>query len=238
LANQDAPKSNVIPLPVRPVGAAAAPEAKAEARAEERAAEAELIERARRGDQRAFRSLVEKYQRRVFGLALGILKNPDEARDVSQEAFLKAHRHLGTFQGSASFYTWIYRITVNLCIDLRRKAGRDHAEFDERLAPRDVGGPAASVSPQRLSFDPQRALHNAELRQRMMAALQELSETHRTVLLLREVEGLSYKEIAESMDCPEGTVMSRLFHARQKMQELLREFVDFDTSSKEGAPRA
>lgn len=238
----------MIPLPARPgapapapalaTSAPAAPGAGKADSASDKAAEAEVIERARRGDQRAFRTLVEKYQRRVFALALGILKNPDEARDVSQEAFLKAHRHLSTFQGSASFYTWIYRITVNLCIDLRRKAGRDHAEFDERLAPRDVGGPAASVSPQRLSFDPQRALHNAELRKRMMAALQELSEMHRTVLLLREVEGLSYKEIAEIMSCPEGTVMSRLFHARQKMQELLRDFVDFDTSTKEGAPRA
>lgn len=227
----------MIPLPLRP-GAPPPAGPKLDDKAAEKAAEAEIIERARRGDQQAFRTLVEKYQRRVFSLALGILKNPDEARDVSQEAFLKAHRHLGTFQGSASFYTWIYRITVNLCIDLRRKAGRDHAEFDEKLLPREVGGPAASVSPQRLSFDPQRALHNTELRKRMLSALQELSEVHRSVLLLREVEGLSYKEIAETLNCPEGTVMSRLFHARQKMQELLRDFVDFDTSTKEGAPRA
>jgi RNA polymerase sigma-70 factor (ECF subfamily) len=202
-----------------------------------RRAEAQLVERARRGDAQAFRALVERYQRRVYSLALGFLKNPDEARDIAQEAFLKVYRHLPSFQGSASFYTWIYRITVNLCIDLRRKAGRgNQVEFDEKVAREEVGSPADELSPQRLGFDPARALANSELRGRITAALGQLTEQHRAVLLLREVDGLSYKEIAEVMACPEGTVMSRLFHARRQMQELLHEFAEYKT--REAAPSA
>ena len=159
------------------------------------------------------------------------MRDPDQAYDVSQEAFLKVYRHLGSFQGTSSFYTWVYRITVNLCIDLRRKANRGsgmHAEFDERIVHEEVGSPADQLSPQRLGFDPARALSNSELRQKIVGALGKLSEQHRAVLLLREVDGLSYKEIADVLECPEGTVMSRLFHARKQMQDLLREFADLD----------
>lgn len=189
--------------------------------------EAALIERIRRGDRQAFRVLVDRYQRRVYTLALGFVRDPDEARDISQEAFLKVYRHLDTFHGQSNFYTWLYRITVNLCIDLRRKAGRDNqAEFDERIAHEEAGSPADQISPGRLRFDPAKALHNRELRERLNAALEQLSESHRSVLLLREVEGLSYKEIAEVLECPEGTVMSRLFHARRQMQQLLLDFAE------------
>ncbi len=201
---------------------------------EQKRAEAELVDRSRRGDQKAFRTLVERYQRRVFALALGLLKDPDEARDISQEAFLKAHRHLGSFQGTASFYTWLYRITVNLCIDRKRRVGRgSEVELDERLSHRQVGSPADILSTQKLSFNPQRVAQSSELRKRILAALAQLSEQHRAVLILREVEGLSYKEIADSMDCPEGTVMSRLFHARRQMQELLSDFAE--DAEQEGA---
>ena len=204
---------------------------------ETKRAEAQLVERARRGDAQAFRTLVERYQRRVYSLALGFLKDPDEARDISQEAFLKVYRHLPTFQGTASFYTWLYRITVNLCIDLRRKAGRgNQVEFDEKIAREEVGSPADGLSTQRLGFDPGRALHNTELRGRLTTALAKLSEQHRAVLLLREVDGLSYKEIADVLECPEGTVMSRLFHARRQMQELLHEFAE--NKPREGASSA
>jgi RNA polymerase sigma-70 factor (ECF subfamily) len=191
----------------------------------------QLVERCRRGDRQAFRALVERYQRKVYSLALGIIRDPDEARDISQEAFLKVFRHLDTFQGTASFYTWVYRITVNLCIDLRRKAGRNQGarmEFDERIEHDEVGSPADQLSPRRLGFDPMRALHNSELRKHILSALDHLSDQHRTVLMLREVDGLSYKEIADVMETPEGTVMSRLFHARRQMQELLREYVDLE----------
>ena len=223
---QEPARSNVIPLPTgRPSTSTGASSPVSEARREE----ALLVERCRRGDRQAFRTLVDRYQRKVYSLALSFVRDPDEARDVSQEAFLKVFRHLNTFQGTASFYTWVYRITVNLCIDLRRKAGRGNTtEFDERIAHEESGSPADQLSTQRLGFDPGRALHNSELRKRLMGALDQLSEQHRAVLMLREVDGLSYKEIAEVLECPEGTVMSRLFHARKQMQELLREFADLD----------
>jgi len=201
---------------------------------EERRAEAELVERCRRGDKQAFRSFVERYQRRVFSLAFGLLKDADEARDICQEAFLKAHRNLGTFQGASSLYTWLYRITVNLCIDRKRRVGRgSEVELDERLPHDRAGNPADVLSAERPSFNPLRVAQSSELRGRILAALSELSVEHRSVLILREVEGLSYKEIADSMDCPEGTVMSRLFHARKRMQELLADFAD--DATQEGA---
>ncbi len=221
--------AKVIPLPT-PVQPGKQPDVTDE----QKRAEADLVERSRRGDQKAFRILVERYQRRVFSLAFGLLKDPDEARDISQEAFLKAHRHLGSFQGTASFYTWLYRITVNLCIDRKRRVGRgSEVELDERLSHRQVGSPADILSTQKLSFSPQRVAQSSELRKRILAALAQLSEQHRAVLILREVEGLSYKEIADSMDCPEGTVMSRLFHARRQMQELLSDFAE--DAEQEGA---
>jgi RNA polymerase sigma-70 factor (ECF subfamily) len=254
LTNREETRSNVIPLSAaRPHSSASAsasastsargtaarqpaPEA---SKAESREEDAKLVERCRRGDRQAFRSLVERYQRKVYTLALGFVRDPDQAYDISQEAFLKVFRHLDSFQGASSFYTWVYRITVNLCIDLRRKKshGTGQAEFDERIAHEEVGSPADQLSPQRLGFDPARALHNAELRKKLLAALEQLSEQHRTVLLLREVDGLSYKEIADVMECPEGTVMSRLFHARRQMQELLREFADVDANKEAATAR-
>lgn len=230
MANRDKDHSNVISLPTGRPASEAHPEKR-----EERKEEAQLVERCRRGDRQAFRVLVDRYQRKVYALALGFVRDPDEAYDVTQEAFLKVFRHLGSFHGTSSFYTWVYRITVNLCIDLRRKAGRgSHAEFDERIVHEEVGSPADQLSPLRLGFDPARALHNAELRKRLLIALDKLSEQHRAVLLLREVDGLSYKEIADTLECPEGTVMSRLFHARRQMQELLRDFTDLE-QNKEAA---
>lgn len=226
MANRELDQSNVIPFK----GARPAPPT-SPAVSERRQEEAQLVERCRRGDHQAFRTLVERYQRKIYALALGFVRDPDQAYDVTQEAFLKVFRHLDSFQGASSFYTWVYRITVNLCIDLRRKAGRGgpgHAEFDERIDHGEVGSPADQLSPRRLGFDPARALHNTELRQRLLVALDKLSEQHRAVLMLREVDGLSYKEIADVLECPEGTVMSRLFHARRQMQELLREFTDSD----------
>jgi len=241
LANTESNRGNVIPLktarptgkPNPPASASAAvsgSQAGEAAGSEARQEELKLVERCRRGDRQAFRTLVERYQRKVYSLALGFVRDPEQAYDISQEAFLKVYRHLGSFQGSSSFYTWVYRITVNLCIDHRRKAGRSggNAEFDERIVHEEVGSPADSLSPQRLGFDPARALQNSELRQKILAALEQLSEQHRAVLLLREVDGLSYKEISDVMECPEGTVMSRLFHARKQMQDLLRDFAGAD----------
>jgi RNA polymerase sigma-70 factor (ECF subfamily) len=187
----------------------------------------DLVKEARAGNHAAFRTLVERYQQKVYAMALSMMRDPDQARDAVQDAFIKAYEHLDTFQGDSSFYTWFYRIAFNLCIDRARRARRfTQVEFDEALGHEDEA--AFEMGPQRLGFDPAQALHDREIRQRVMAALGELSPNHQTVLVLREVDGLAYKEIAEVMNCSIGTVMSRLFHARKRMQLLLRALVEGD----------
>lgn len=182
----------------------------------------DLVASARAGDAAAFRTLVEKYQRRVYGLALGIVKDPDEAMDVAQDAFVKVHRYLPEFQGESSFYTWVYRITVNLSIDARRKrAARREESNDDEESMDDLEAP-----PEALGVDPGKELQRSEIRERIGEALEQLPEKHRTILLLREIEGLSYEELARVLGIRKGTVMSRLFHARLKMQKILKEYVE------------
>jgi RNA polymerase sigma-70 factor (ECF subfamily) len=174
----------------------------------------ELIERARGGDAGAFRLLVERHQRRVVAVALGMLRNRQDALDISQEAFLRVHCALANFDGESQFFTWLYRIVHNLCIDhLRRR--RFEVAYDERDA-------SLLVAPE-TSADPARALANQELRARFDAAMATLSPAHRAVLLLREGEGVSYQQIADVVGCSIGTVMSRLFHARRNLQKQLVE---------------
>jgi RNA polymerase sigma-70 factor (ECF subfamily) len=182
----------------------------------------QLVEAARQGDAAAFRELVKRHQRRAYAVALGMVHDPDDARDICQEAFLKVHKNLGTFEGDAQFFTWLYRIVANLCIDLLRKRRGMKVEFDDALANSEPD--EAGISPQRTGFDPARALADKELRAQIMAALDKLSPAHRSVLVMREVEGLSYQEMADMMKCSIGTIMSRLFHARKKMQTMLLEY--------------
>jgi RNA polymerase sigma-70 factor (ECF subfamily) len=192
-----------------------------------------LVQRVRTGDQRAFKLLVERYQRKVFSVALGMLKDKEEARDVAQEAFVKVYRYLDHFKGDASFYTWLYRITVNICIDaMRRKGakGNEHVEFDESVK-LDVAEANIGALGTRLGTNPQKSALRKELAERITAAMQQLPEAHRQILLLREVEGMSYEDIARTLTIPKGTVMSRLFHARLKMQKILSEYLDLDEST-------
>jgi RNA polymerase sigma-70 factor (ECF subfamily) len=179
----------------------------------------QLVDDARRGDKGAFRALVQRYQRRAFSVALGMVHDPDDARDITQEAFLKVHKNLGTFEGDARFFTWMYRIVINLCIDHLRKKRGENVEFDDARGHEEDD--ESGIAPRRLGFDPQQALSDRELRGRIQGALAKLSAPHRAVLLMREVEGLSYQEMAESAGVSIGTIMSRLFHARKKMQKLL-----------------
>jgi len=174
---------------------------------EERDSDLSLVRAAKTGDRGAFQALVQRYERRIYGVALGILRNAEDARDACQEAFMRIHRRLGGFDGEAAFFTWIYRITVNTCIDELRKRRPEQRELDDTM-------PSGEPSP----ID---VLDSQELREQIANALDCLSWAHRTVLVLRELEGLSYDKIADVMGCPKGTVMSRLFHARKRMQELL-----------------
>lgn len=186
-----------------------------------------LVTRAQAGDARAFTTLVSRYQRKAFQVAYGLLKDKEEAMDVAQEAFIKVHKYLAHFKGDSSFYTWLYRITVNLCIDRRRRRGSrpsDHVEFDEQVQQEADSEPGVLSS--RLGSNPQKAALRGELLQKIEEALDQIPEKHRAILVLREVDGLSYEELAQTLEIPKGTVMSRLFHARKKMQELLGGYLE------------
>ena len=191
-----------------------------------RYADMELVERVRSGDPDAFRTLFKQYHRRAFAVALGVVKNQDDALDVMQEAFIKVHKHIGSFQGTSSFYTWLYRIVMNLAIDHVRRA-RKVVEFDDTVRKDDVVGDGTTVPRHPLS-NPSKVLARVELSEHIQAALAELPEYHRAVIMLREVEGLSYEEMAKVLRVPKGTIMSRLFHARRKMQERLQGYLEGD----------
>ena len=181
----------------------------------------ELVRESREGDREAFRELVERYQRRILSVATGMVRNRDDALELTQETFVKAFENLGKFKGESSFYTWLYRIAVNLAIDYRRK---DRRQPTISLADRPSGGEdlEAGLPDQRLS-DPYQQARSHEIGQRVRQAINELTPDHKAVILLREVEGLSYDDISRVMQCSKGTVMSRLHYARKKLQDKLRD---------------
>jgi RNA polymerase sigma-70 factor (ECF subfamily) len=192
--------------------------------------DAALVTAARKGDREAFRVLVERHQGKAYAVALGMLKNRDDARDVVQDAFFMVWRSLAAFEGQSAFYTWLYRIVANLCIDQLRKGKRQVEYDDAREHEEDELAQESNILPQTAGFHPGRALESKQLGARIERALGELSPAHRAVILMREVEGLSYKEMAQAMRCSEGTIMSRLFHARKKMQQALVEFVQSEAA--------
>jgi RNA polymerase sigma-70 factor, ECF subfamily len=187
----------------------------------------ELVESAKAGDRDAFRTLFERHHRRAYSLALGVVRNSADAMDVVQDAFIKAHRHLDKFEGTSSFYTWLYRIVMNLAIDHIRKHRRARAvDFTDQVSEGDAQVGDDALLPRILGGNPGRALMDQEIRGRIEKALGELSDNHRAVLVMREMEGLSYEEMAQVMGCSKGTIMSRLFHARKNMQRRLIDLVD------------
>jgi RNA polymerase sigma-70 factor, ECF subfamily len=191
----------------------------ADDRSASREAEVELLKAVLAGDGTAYRGLVEKYQGRVFAMVYGMVRNREDARDITQEAFVKAYRNLGSFRLEAGFYTWLYRIAMNLAIDFTRKRKRrETGGFDEGIATREEDGTIAEIHHE---DGPSRQLERKQLFTRIMDAMEQLPEDQRQVILLRELEGLQYKEIADVMGIPEGTVMSRLFYARKELQKLL-----------------
>ena len=180
----------------------------------------QLVERVREGDKRAFGLLVEKYRRRVIRLLSRMVRNPEDLEDIAQETFIKAYRALPQFRGDAAFYTWLYRIAVNTAKNFliaRGKAMRtvsDHAandddEPDERLVAQDISTPESELLSKQVAIA-------------VTEAVDALPEELRQAITLREMEGLSYEEIAETMDCPIGTVRSRIFRAREAISSKLR----------------
>ena len=186
----------------------------------DRSEDTELLRRVLDGDGTAYRGLVEKYQTRIYQVVYGIVRNTEDARDITQDAFVKAYKGLPKFRLESSFYTWIYRIAYNLAIDLTRKQKRRQTtgDFDETIATKDADG---ALLEQHHRDNPRKVVERKELYKLIMDALEKLPDEQKQIILLREVEGMSYKEIGEVMDIPEGTVMSRLYYARKKLQKIL-----------------
>ncbi len=180
-----------------------------------------LVKAAQRGDMLAFEELLARHRDKIFARAFSMMRNENEALDLSQEAWVKGWQRLKQFQGESSFATWMTRIVINLCLDQLRKQKRQRAESIEELE-EESGGVERQMPV--VTVNPTAGMERTELRQRIDKALGQLSYEHRTVLILHEFEDLEYKEIAKRMQCSIGTVMSRLFYARRKMAVLLAGF--------------
>ena len=185
----------------------------------------ELVRESRLGDRDAFRELVERYQRKIVSVALGMVHNPDDALEIAQETFVKAFESLGNFKGESSFYTWLYRIVVNRAIDFRRRERRHPTVALEDRGGQGSGEGYEDILKEERPNDPYQQVQAHEIGDRVTAAINELTPDHKAVILLREVEGLSYEEISRVMQCSKGTVMSRLHYARKKLQKKLRDCI-------------
>jgi RNA polymerase sigma-70 factor (ECF subfamily) len=185
--------------------------------------ESALVRRAQHGDMAAYDELIRRYQERIYATVYHMTANHEDANDLAQEAFIKAYQALKSFKGGSSFYTWIYRIAVNKTINfLKQRKNRTHmslndldfnAEHDPDLV--------ALVSDK----TPRRDAHLAELQEKLNEAMLKLSEPHRLVVTLHDVQGLAHEEIAQIMECNVGTVRSRLFYARQQLQAILSDYL-------------
>lgn len=180
-----------------------------------------LIAKAQQGDAAAFRQLVERHQRRAFAIALALVRDENDARELVQDAFLRVHRSLPSFQGGSSFFTWLYRIITNLSIDLIRKPGRQLVDIDETRFDSEASHEEFPLVSRIDGADPLDVVRRREIAARIQTALDALPPYHRGVIVMREIEGLSYEEMAVAMGVSKGTIMSRLFHARQKLQRAL-----------------
>jgi RNA polymerase sigma-70 factor (ECF subfamily) len=182
--------------------------------------DADAVRRARAGDREAFRVLVERHQGRAYRLALRVLRDEEGARDVVQDAFLKAWGSLDRFEGRSGFYTWLYRIVMNLCLDRRRRRQtRREVEWSEAA---DAEGAALAPALSDPGAAPDEALDRSQLRGLVARAIAELPDDARRTIELREIDGLSYQEIAQALGIPKGTVMSRLHYARRRLAAALR----------------
>jgi RNA polymerase sigma-70 factor, ECF subfamily len=186
--------------------------------ANETAGDEALVRRAQQGQMEAFEHLVARHRDKIYARAFSMLRNEDEAVDLSQEAWVKAWQRLNQFQGDSSFVTWITRIVINLCLDQLRRQKRQRTESIEQMDD-DMGGVERQMPV--ITPNPTERLEREELRQRIDRGLAQLSHEHRTVLILHEFEQMEYKEIAKTMGCSIGTVMSRLFYARRRMASLM-----------------
>lgn len=178
----------------------------------------ELVRKCQSGEMSAFQELVSRYHQKVYTVIFSMLRNRDDAMEVAQEAFFRAYRKIKSFEGGSSFYTWLYRIAINLVIDAQRRQKRNPLDFRENMD-------SVLEEQNEVARDPFSDLLDKELRDRLVKAINDLTPEHKAVIVLRTLEGLSYKDIGEMLGCSEGTVMSRLHYARKKLQEKLSAFL-------------
>ena len=184
--------------------------------------DSELVQKSREGDLAAFDELITRYRDRIYRITYQMTSNHDDANDLAQEAFIRAFRSIGKFRGQSSFYTWIYRIAVNLTLNFLKKSGkRRNFSLDDT---------DSSIHRDPVLIDlfhedtPERGAGISELRQKIHRALQELTPNHRTVVVMHDIENMTHGEIAKILGINEGTVRSRLFYARRQLQALLSEY--------------
>ena len=182
-----------------------------------------LVERVRKGDKQAFDVLVLKYQNKIIQLVYRYVHDSDEAMDVAQEAFIKAYKAIGRFRGESAFYTWLYRIAINTAKNHLVAGGRRPPQSDIDAQEAEQYDGAAGL---REYATPEHMLLKEEIRETINRAIEELPDDLRTAITLRELEGLSYEEIAQTMECPIGTVRSRIFRARDAIDTKLKPLLD------------
>jgi RNA polymerase sigma-70 factor (ECF subfamily) len=186
--------------------------------------ETEMISRCQQGDQEALKEIFDKYHKKVYSIAYGVVRQREEALDVVQDVFIKLFRSIKNFKGRSNFYTYLYRMVMNTAIDHKRKAGK---QFMSSL---DVEGSfEPSDEPEK---GPEKVLLQKELEERVKLAMDKLPAEQKAALIFRDVEGLSYQEMAEAMGCSIGTVMSRLHYGRKRMQESLKDYVKLPGQSR------
>ena len=178
------------------------------------------------GDESAFEFLFDKYRERVYGIAFRFVRNKEDALEVTQDVFIRVYQGLAKFKTDSKFYTWLYRIATHRAIDYIRSRKAHPAVTASTLesAAGDEGGSFTDRGPDSRAVDPSETMHRREMEHNVLAAVDQLSEKHRAVFVLHAIEQLAYKEIAEVVGCSIGTVMSRLFYARKKLQDLLKEY--------------
>ena len=188
--------------------------------------EFEMISRCQQGDQEALKEIFDKYHKKVYRISYGVVRRREEALDIVQEVFIKLFRSIKNFKGRSHFYTYLYRMTMNTAIDHARKAGKQFfSSLDEE---------GSFEPPDELEKGPERVLLQKELEERVKWAMSKLPAEQKAALIFRDVEGLSYQEMAEAMGCSIGTVMSRLHYGRKRVQELLKDYVGLQGQGREG----